>query len=334
MFVVINSIAAGIYFTLQSLGILPMFYQRIIIRVLETSILSGLTLLYYTSQEHKPYFAVFGGVLSVILLLAIIKNAYKQYEKSKDIQNNVLKKKIEELKLKRDQGKDGNSLPALLSMKNLWKSTRQEELFYEQEFYPEKDKENNESFVPVVSNDENEEEEEEDLLERQLQLRISQKKERKDRKEEKKKRRQAKEDEKKQNKAKRLLALEDLKYASSSFKPVAPQLQQDRDFLKSLDHLAALSNADYTPLNVATNSSIQPTTTSMTRERTGIVQSIGASSSFSRQSSPQTSPNRGRPKTSPFSRQTPKGKEDRYILSLDDLFDDNHGESKNADSKR
>jgi hypothetical protein len=121
-------IAAGIYFTLQSLGILPMFYQRIIIRILETSILSGLTLLYYTSEKNKPYFAVFGAILSVIILLFLIKGASKQYEKNKEFQNSVLKRKIEELKDKRDMDRTFllSSLPPIFSMmSNMWKSSRE-----------------------------------------------------------------------------------------------------------------------------------------------------------------------------------------------------------------
>jgi hypothetical protein len=130
-------IVAGIYFTLKSLGTLPMFYQRIVIRVLETSVLSGLTLLYYTSEKHKAYFAVFAKVL---LLLFIVKGASKQYEKNKEFQNGVLKKKIEALKNKRDNEKTFllSSLPPILSMmSNIWKSSKDETLLYGQ--YAEND---------------------------------------------------------------------------------------------------------------------------------------------------------------------------------------------------
>jgi hypothetical protein len=333
MFLIINSIAAGIYFTLQSLGVLPMFFQRIVIRVLETSILSGLTLLYYTSQKNKPYFAVFGGILSVLLLLSIIKSAYKQYEKNREFQNIVLKKKIEELKVQSDKEKedrsstvDASSLPTTMhSMKNLWKSAKEEEFLYDKQL---QQKEENKTFVPAYVVNKNNETGE-DLLEQQLQLKILKKKERKDRKEEKRKRRHEKEQERKEGQAKILLALEDLKYSSPSFQPIAPQLQQDRDFLKSVDYLAALSNADYTPLNVASNIA---TTKTMTRERSEIRQSP----------SPHPSPNRRpRPHTAQanqyqhqLSSQTMKEgiESSNYLFSLDDLFDDNHVESKNDDS--
>jgi hypothetical protein len=218
VFIILSSIAAGIYFSLQTLGILPMFSQRIVIRVLQTSILSGLTLLYYTSQEHKPYFAIFGGIVSVIVMLVIIKNAYKQYEKNKEFQNNVLKKKIERLKEKRESEK---------TIPSIWQSTRMQEFSHEQQQQQEK-------------------EEDEDDLETKLQLKILRKKEKK---EEKRRKRLQEEEET----VRTLVELDDIKYSSPSFKPVAPELYEDRDFLKSLDYLAALANADYTPLSAAPN---------------------------------------------------------------------------------
>jgi hypothetical protein len=124
------SIAAGIYFTLQSVGILPMLFQKVVVRVLETAILSGLTLLYYISQKQKPYFVVFGAIVLMIFFLVIIKTASKQYEKNKEFQNNVLKKKIEELKERRDREKTVllSSFPPVISMMtDMWESKKEEE---------------------------------------------------------------------------------------------------------------------------------------------------------------------------------------------------------------
>jgi hypothetical protein len=148
------SIAAGIYFTLQSVGILPMLFQKVVVRIMQTAILSGLTLLYFISQKQKPYLVVFGAFVLVILFLIIVKTASKQYEKNKEFQNNVLKKKIEELKVRRDREKTVllSSFPPVISMMtDLWESKKEEEqdaddgnevveeeeFFYDQ--YPEKE---------------------------------------------------------------------------------------------------------------------------------------------------------------------------------------------------
>jgi hypothetical protein len=133
-------IVSGIYFTLQNLGVLPMLFQKVVVRIMQTAILSGLTLLYFISQKQKPYFAVFAAIVCIILFLIIVKNASKQYEKSKEFQNSVLKKKIEELKERRDREKTvlmANLPPALSMMTNMWKSAKQEELLYDQ--YPDKE---------------------------------------------------------------------------------------------------------------------------------------------------------------------------------------------------
>jgi hypothetical protein len=283
LLVVINSIAAGIYYSLQTLGILPMFSQRIVIRVLQTSVLSGLTLLYYTSQKHTPYFAIFGGIVSVILLLTVIKNAYKQYEKDKSFHNNVLKKKIDDLKEKQNKEKN------ISSIADLWKSSGKEE-FYEQQEKKQDDKDN------------------EDELNKKLQLKKQLKREKKEAK-----RRKLKEQE--EEIARTLLELDDIKYASPSFKPVAPVLQQDRNFLKSLDYLAALANADYTPVNHL--ASVYP--------ENGLLSSASSLAPASQRSISRSVTTTTQVRKKPRM----KNKTD-FIHSLDDFFDDNNANNNNS----
>jgi hypothetical protein len=271
VFLLITTLSSGILYVIQTLGILPMFSQKIVVRLLQTSILSGLTLLYYTSQQHKPYFAVFGGIISILILLIILRNAYNQYEKNKYFHNNVLKQKVEKLKermaerrerekekdeeqLEESQSKlpDGNQTPAfsmnifdelMLMEKNTFGSFPREEKNTEDEF-----------------NDE---------LAKELKLKRSKRSQRRERKEQER-----------VKQSKHMQELEDIKYSSPSFKPVAPQLQQDREFLKSLDYLAALANADYTPLNnlpdvvVSPKHRVQPTLFNNNTNESVVAQSI------------------------------------------------------------
>jgi hypothetical protein len=82
IFLVVSSLANGIIYCLQSLGVLPMASQRVVVRAFETSLLSGLTILYYTAQTQSALFAVFVVVVFAIILFFLIRNSYKQKAKA------------------------------------------------------------------------------------------------------------------------------------------------------------------------------------------------------------------------------------------------------------
>jgi hypothetical protein len=67
LFPLITGISNGIVYVLQSLGVLPMIYQKVIVRIFQTSILSGVTLLWYWAMKHP---AAFSAIVILILLLA------------------------------------------------------------------------------------------------------------------------------------------------------------------------------------------------------------------------------------------------------------------------
>jgi len=82
LFLVVSSLANGIIYCLQSLGVLPMASQRVVVRAFETSLLSGLTILWYTAQTQSALFAVFVVVVFAIILFFLIRNSYKQKAKA------------------------------------------------------------------------------------------------------------------------------------------------------------------------------------------------------------------------------------------------------------
>ena len=87
VFILVSSLAAGIIFCLQAVGIMPVFSQRLIIRLLETSILSGLTILWYTAKKQSSYYSIFAIVVVVVVLLFILRYSYRQQAKADIILN-------------------------------------------------------------------------------------------------------------------------------------------------------------------------------------------------------------------------------------------------------
>jgi hypothetical protein len=82
LFIMISSIASGILFTLQNFGILPFIYQRFIIRIAQTSFLSGLTLIWYTAMKHKAYFGLFVVIVFLFLCFMIIRSYFLKSSES------------------------------------------------------------------------------------------------------------------------------------------------------------------------------------------------------------------------------------------------------------
>jgi hypothetical protein len=62
----VAGLASGVIYSLQSLGILPFAVQRVIVRFLETAILSGLTLLWYVAAKNALYF------LAIVVVLVLV----------------------------------------------------------------------------------------------------------------------------------------------------------------------------------------------------------------------------------------------------------------------
>jgi hypothetical protein len=65
-FSIIAGLASGVIYSLQSLGILPFVVQRVIVRFLQTSVLSGVTLLWFVAMNNALYFL---AVALVVVLL-------------------------------------------------------------------------------------------------------------------------------------------------------------------------------------------------------------------------------------------------------------------------
>jgi hypothetical protein len=82
LFIMISSIASGILFTFQNFGILPFLYQRFIIRITQTSFLSGLTLIWYTAMKNKAYFALFVIIVFLFLCIMMIRSYFLKTSES------------------------------------------------------------------------------------------------------------------------------------------------------------------------------------------------------------------------------------------------------------
>jgi hypothetical protein len=105
-FIIISSLAAGILYTLQLLGILPAMFQRIFIRMFQSSTLSGLTILWYNAQRQKSYFSLFGVILMMIVVCTAIRFAFVEKDSKADA---FLNQKLMKLKKKLEV----NPVPAL-----------------------------------------------------------------------------------------------------------------------------------------------------------------------------------------------------------------------------
>ncbi len=62
-FSIIAGLASGVTYSLQSLGILPFVVQRVIVRFLQTSVLPGMTLLWFVAMNNALYFPAVALVL-------------------------------------------------------------------------------------------------------------------------------------------------------------------------------------------------------------------------------------------------------------------------------
>jgi hypothetical protein len=80
MYGCIVGMSAGILYLLQSLGSLPMMYQRIIVGMLQQTFLSGLTLLWFFAMKNLPYFALFVVVIFFLCGFVAIRYAVKSPE--------------------------------------------------------------------------------------------------------------------------------------------------------------------------------------------------------------------------------------------------------------
>lgn len=74
LFIAVYSISTGIMYVLQTFGVLPMMYQRVAIRAIQTGLLSGFTLLWYNAKQNHSYYSFFGAVGFLILAFIIIRN--------------------------------------------------------------------------------------------------------------------------------------------------------------------------------------------------------------------------------------------------------------------
>jgi hypothetical protein len=96
LYIFVSTIASGLLFILQSFGVLPFIYQRIIIRAAQTSVLSGLTMVWYTAKKHSGYFAIFVGVVIVLTVFIGIRTFFKPKEEEKV--SNLLDQKFQEIR--------------------------------------------------------------------------------------------------------------------------------------------------------------------------------------------------------------------------------------------
>ncbi len=94
LFVAVMSLASGILYSFQFIGLLPMFSQRIIIRLIQTAVLSGLTLTYYTAVHNKPYFFLFSLVIFIVVVIVGIRFLITTKDTNAD---KVLNKTIDEI---------------------------------------------------------------------------------------------------------------------------------------------------------------------------------------------------------------------------------------------
>jgi hypothetical protein len=82
LFLVVTALANASIYCLQSLGVMPMASQKVIVRALQSAVLSGLTILWYTAQTQNALFAVFTVVIFAIILFFLVRNSYKQRAKA------------------------------------------------------------------------------------------------------------------------------------------------------------------------------------------------------------------------------------------------------------
>ena len=71
-----------------------MFSQRLIVRLTQTAILSGLTIIYYTALRNNPYFSVFVLVIVLIFLVILIRAIVATRDTNAD---KLLNRKIDDL---------------------------------------------------------------------------------------------------------------------------------------------------------------------------------------------------------------------------------------------
>lgn len=93
-FVLVFTLTAGISYMLQSFGVLPMRYQKVLIRAAQTSILSGLTLLFLFAKKHLVLISAI--VIIFLLLGGMIGIRYFGLRQDRDLVN-ILDKEQDEL---------------------------------------------------------------------------------------------------------------------------------------------------------------------------------------------------------------------------------------------
>lgn len=77
LFSIVLGLASGIVYSLQSLGVLPVAVQRMLVRSMQTTVLSGLTLLYYTAIKNVLYFLAFVAVVLGVVGFFVLRYFYK-----------------------------------------------------------------------------------------------------------------------------------------------------------------------------------------------------------------------------------------------------------------
>jgi hypothetical protein len=93
-YIMVAIVAARVIKMLHIIGILPSLTQKIVIRVLQTSTLSGLTVLWYNARTQKSYYSIFGAIAGFILMVVIFRFAYVEKDAKADA---LLNQKIKKL---------------------------------------------------------------------------------------------------------------------------------------------------------------------------------------------------------------------------------------------
>jgi len=73
LFSCVVSLSAVLAIAMQSLGSLPYFYQRIVIRIVQPVTLSGLTIVWYLAVKNPIYFAAIIGGMAFLIFVCYIR---------------------------------------------------------------------------------------------------------------------------------------------------------------------------------------------------------------------------------------------------------------------
>ena len=85
IFAIVSGISAGILYVLQTVGVLPLIYQKFIIRLMQSAVLTIITLLYFLTTEHPMYMLGIALILFVIASVVAIRVMIKDATTSEEL---------------------------------------------------------------------------------------------------------------------------------------------------------------------------------------------------------------------------------------------------------